>query len=366
MLKQPTLTDDLFEKSSMSFGEHLDELRKALVKAFIWLGIGTCVGLYFANHVVNFVKEPMRQQLDVFYLEQTKAKFKANTGMDAPPKLIEWMLKYSVMPERIFLVPEQYSAIPPATTGETSSETTTEATNVEENPSAIPKVQKTVSEIDVWKMLATIPIDQLRPAIQLKQIPNRLLTFDSIEAFMILLKAGLLLGALIASPGIFYHIWAFLAAGLYPHERNYVYMYLPLSVILFVGGVSLAFFVIFKLVIGFLLTYNLGLDVDMAPRLKDYISLVLLLPLGFGVAFQLPIIMLGLNRFGIVSLEMYTSKWRIAVLGIAFLSMVLTPADPYSMMGMFIPMTLLYFLGIALCKIMPKGRGLGSQAFDPK
>lgn len=362
MLKQPNLTDDLFERSSMSFGEHLDELRQALVKAFIWLGIGTGIGLYFANHVVNFVKEPMREQLDVFYLEQTKAKFKSITGTDAPPQLIEWMQKYSVMPERVFLVP-----LPEPKTGRATSgdEKTGDEKTGDGNSSAKLDSPSVLSETDVWKMLATISIDQLRPTIHLKQIPNRLLTFDSIEAFLILLKAGLLLGALIASPGIFYHIWAFLAAGLYPHERKYVYMYLPLSVLLFVGGVALAFFVIFKLVIGFLLTYNLGLDVDMAPRLKDYISLVLLLPLGFGVAFQLPIVMLGLNRAGIVSLETYTSKWRIAVLAIAFLSMVLTPADPYSMMGMFIPLTLLYFLGIALCRFMPKGRGLGSQAFDP-
>ena len=343
MLKQPNLTDDLFEKSSMSFGEHLDELRKALVKAFVWLAIGTCIGLYFADDVVNFIKNPMRQQLDIFYVEQAKEKIKNLTGSEPPEDLVKLMLGNSVMPERVFILPDQYAPTVPAA----------------------PALSEKSEYDQVWKGLNAESIRSLRPVIHLKQIPNRLLTFDSIEAFMILLKAGLLVGAVIASPGMFWHIWAFLAAGLYPHERRYIYVYLPLSVVLFVAGVCLAFFVIFQLVIGFLLTYNLGLDVDMAPRLKDYVSLVLLLPLGFGVAFQLPILMLALNRFGIVSLEIYTSKWRIAVLAIAFLSMVLTPADPYSMMGMFIPLTLLYFLGIVLCRFMPKGRGLGSQAFDP-
>ncbi len=183
---------------------------------------------------------------------------------------------------------------------------------------------------------------------------------------MIWLKAGLLVGATIASPGIFWHIWQFLAAGLYPHERKYVYIYLPLSVILFVSGVCLAFFVIFELVIEFLLTYNEGMDIDFAPRLKDYISFALFLPLGFGIAFQLPIVMLGLNRFGVIPLDLYVKHWRIAILAIAFISMILTPADAYSMIGMFIPLTVLYFLGIALCKYMPQGPGLGSQAFDPK
>ncbi len=206
---------------------------------------------------------------------------------------------------------------------------------------------------------------RMQPLLLLRPIPNRLMTFDMLEGFLIWLKAGLLVGAIIASPAIFYHVWDFLAAGLYPHERRYVYLYLPLSVLLFVSGVCLAFFVIFELVINFLLTYNEGMDIDFAPRLKDYISFALFLPLGFGIAFQLPIVMLGLNRFGIVTTDVFISKWRYAVLGIAFLSMVLTPADAYSMIGMFIPLTFLYFLGIVLCKYMPKGPGVGSQAFDP-
>ncbi len=159
----------------------------------------------------------------------------------------------------------------------------------------------------------------------MRPIPNRLSTFDALEGFLIWLKAALLVGAIVGSPGIFYHLWEFLASGLYPHERRYVYIYLPLSILLFVSGVCLAFFVIFELVIEFLLTYNEGMDIDFSPRLKDYISFALFLPLGFGIAFQLPMIMLALNRFGIVSVDMYVSKWRIAVLAIAFISMVLTP-----------------------------------------
>lgn len=82
-------------------------------------------------------------------------------------------------------------------------------------------------------------------------------------------------------------------------------------------------------------------------------SFALFLPIGFGIAFQLPIVMLGLQRLGIIPVEAYVENWRAAVLLIAFLSMVLTPAEFYSMLGMFLPLTGLYFLGIALCKYMP-------------
>lgn len=408
MLKQPTLTDDLFEKSSMSFGEHLEELRKALVKAFLWLALGTGIGLFFATSVVKFIENPLRAELENFYLKQTAARFKSINGVDPPKELVNWMAKYSVIPERVFIDPAQLrtpgeAASGNVITGAPSAASTGDATPAREptpagtpTPAGIPTPTgtpastgtpaggntspvtqsgsgKTVAEgassadvnLSVWKDLSAESLQRLQPLLIMRPIPNRLMTFDALEGFLIWLKAGLLVGAIIASPAVFYHIWEFLAAGLYPHERRYVYLYLPLSVILFIAGVSLAFFVIFKLVLAFLLTYNADMDIDFAPRLKDYISFALFLPLGFGIAFQLPIVMLGLNRFGIVPTEMYVSKWRLAVLGIAFLSMVLTPADAYSMVGMFVPLTLLYFLGIALCKYMPKGPGVGSQAFDP-
>ena len=128
----------------------------------------------------------------------------------------------------------------------------------------------------------------------------------------------------------------------------------------------MAFFAIFRLVLGFLMTYTAGLNVEFTPRLNDFMSFALMLPLGFGIAFQLPILMLGLHRFGVVSVDTFTAQWRIAVLVIAFLAMILTPADIYSMLGLFIPLVGLYFFGIFLCRYMPQGAGLGGIAHDPK
>ena len=83
---------------------------------------------------------------------------------------------------------------------------------------------------------------------------------------------------------------------------------------------------------------------------------MLILPLGFGIAFQLPLVMLFLERIGVFDVETYLLKWRIAILVIAVLSMLLTPADPGSMMMMAIPLTVLYFGGILLCRFMPRSR----------
>lgn len=185
--------------------------------------------------------------------------------------------------------------------------------------------------------------------------------------FMIWLKTGFIVGLIISAPWVFYQIWAFIAAGLYPHEKRYVHLYLPISIILFVSGAVFAFYVVFQYVLDFLFQFNASMGVSPDPRVNEYIGFVMILPLGFGVAFQLPIVMVFLNRFGIISIEAFLSKWRIAILVISIASMLLTPQDPISMLLMAIPLTLLYFVGILMCRFMPRGRSRFAEAegYDP-
>jgi len=176
------------------------------------------------------------------------------------------------------------------------------------------------------------------------------------EGFMVYVKASLVAGVLITSPFIFYFIWDFVAAGLYRHEKKHVYIYLPLSLGLFLAGAALAFFVVFDYVLNFLFWFYTKMGIDPDPRISEWISFVLMLPLGFGISFQLPLVMLFLERVGVFTVEAYLQKWRVAVLVISVLSMFLTPADPGSMLLMGIPLIVLYFGGIALCHYMPQNK----------
>ncbi len=391
--KQPA--DDLFEKSSMSFGEHLEELRKALTKAFVWLGLGSVVGLYFAEDIVKYIGGPLELAIADFYVSQAKDDFRKANGVEPSDGLARWLTLNRIMPERVFIDPDTLlpsSSSSPlllrdspslaATPDSANSQTPQETPNTDDSPeltsseapppeptSAIALAASdahTLERPSPWKDIDLAKLQRLQPFLLFRPIPNKLVSLTITEGFMIWLKAGLVAGVVIGSPGIFWHVWQFLAAGLYPHERRYVFWYLPMSLILFLSGVALAFFVIFRLVLGFLMTYTAGLNVEFTPRLNDYMSFALMLPLGFGIAFQLPILMLGLHRFGVITVNTFIAQWRIAVLSIAFLSMVLTPADIYSMLGLFIPLVGLYFLGIALCKYMPQGAGIGGPAIDPQ
>ena len=174
---------------------------------------------------------------------------------------------------------------------------------------------------------------------------------------MIWMKAAFMTGLVISSPWIFYQLWLFVAAGLYPHEKNYVYWYLPISLLLFMAGAALAFAFVFEQVLEFLFYFNRLMEIDPDPRIGEWLGFVLLMPLAFGLSFQLPLVMLFLNRIGLVDVTTYTNHWRVAMLIIAVAAMIITPGgDPYSMLLMMTPLILLYFLGIAMCRWMPKGR----------
>ncbi len=195
----------------------------------------------------------------------------------------------------------------------------------------------------VWKAVKDDP----RMSIQ---------TLSAQEGFMIWLKAAFLLALVLASPWVFYQIWSFVAAGLYPHEKRYVRLFLPFSILLFLAGAALCFFFVFDFVLNFLFLFNDWMDIDPDIRISEWFGFALMLPIGFGISFQLPLAMFFLERIGVFTVQGYLSKWRLAILVIFIISMLLTPADPYSMLLMALPLCFLYFGGIALCRWLPRSR----------
>ena len=334
--------DDLFEKSSMSFGDHLEELRRALMKCSIWLAVGLAIGLPMANAVVRYMQTPLEAALVHFYLKGNIAeleKVTKATGEPVPDELKAWMIENKKIGQIVFRDKKRLEAI--------LSDDLTELRAANADYDGLPNAKDLVAIRDFVGVKANTEALGLQ------------------EPFLIWFKAGLVVAVIIASPGIFYHVWDFISAGLYPHERRYVYFFLPTSLILFWSGACLAFFVIFKLVINFLLEFNASMGIGASPRLTEYMSFALLLPLGFGISFQLPLVMLILERLGILTTKVYLSQWRMAVLIISFVSMVLTPAEVVSMLGMAVPLVGLYFVGIAMCHYLPKSTMLRGEARDP-
>lgn len=220
-----------------------------------------------------------------------------------------------------------------------------------------------IAETLAKQIPTTVPLMDLAT---FRRLDVKFTVLNAQEAFMIWMKAGIVAGLVLSSPWIFYQIWIFVAAGLYPHEKSQVYIYLPISTLLFLAGASLAFCFVFQPVLEFLFSFNDSLNAEFQPRIGEWLSFVLIMPIGFGVSFQLPLVMLLLNRLGLVTIELFLQQWRIAMLIIFIAAMLLTPGgDPISMLLMALPLCLLYVAGIGMCKYMPRAKSPFSEAYEP-
>lgn len=334
---------DLFDESTMSFGEHLEALRTHLWKAIIGLVIAVIGCLFFAKSVVGFVREPVDRAL-------TKLDF-PNTPYNELPGFDPWdYVQYHYgwfggWPEQS-VKNEPVEELPKDTLDVRIKASGFYAALKSINPKLVEDVEPPEDDAEVKLRLAAREFAELKT---LREKQTKPITITVQEAFMTYLKVAMLAGFFIASPWVFYQIWLFVAAGLYPHERHYVHRYLPMSVGLFLAGGAFCFYFVFPFILTFLLGFNQTLQVEAQIRLSEWISFAVLLPVMFGLSFQLPMVMLLLERLQIFTVEVYREKRKMAVLVIAVISMMLTPADPGSMMAMMVPLVVLYEFGIMLC-----------------
>jgi sec-independent protein translocase protein TatC len=171
--------------------------------------------------------------------------------------------------------------------------------------------------------------------------------------FFLRLQLSLYGGLLIGAPLIVMELWGFVAPGLTSTERRPVRMIAPFSALLFLMGASLALWVMPSAVTWFLSYLSDFPGAILLQDPEDYIIFVVKMVLIFGLMFQLPIVMIGLGKLGIIRSAMLIQYWRYIVVGITALAMIVCPSnDPISMIVMAIPMVLLFLISIWLVKLV--------------
>ena len=332
---------DLFDDTTMTFGEHLEALRVHLWKAIVGLVIGSVAAFTFSNYIIVAIQRPVVAAMDKKFAhpgqseeevgswENVKKSFVETFGLGgaagagtssepADPAMFLSIDAREIAKHLHEMAPDSYAAPP------------------EDGEPVMISVP--LAQTEFGKLVTSMRKESLIPR-----------TDGPDEAFMIYMKVSLIVGVIISSPWILYQLWLFIGAGLYSHERSYVYRYLPMSVALFLGGALFCFFLVIPLVLNFLFGFNTWLGLRPEMKISTWITFALMVSVMFGVSFQLPLVMLFLERISLVSSKLYRDKRRHAILIIAFVSMVLTPSDPVSMMMMMIPLCILYELGIILC-----------------
>ncbi|MEK7242257.1 MAG: twin-arginine translocase subunit TatC [Planctomycetota bacterium] len=170
------------------------------------------------------------------------------------------------------------------------------------------------------------------------------------EGFFAYIKLCLISAFFLSYPMVLYQAWRFVSVGLYRHERHYVKMFLPFSVVGFLLGGLFGYFVLIPLALQFLIRI-LGPGIEPIITMSQYVSLVFLLTLALGLVFQLPLVMLLLNKVGVLTAENYIQWRKFAILGAFILAAMITPtADPFTQTGTALPVMVLYEVGILLVR----------------
>jgi sec-independent protein translocase protein TatC len=343
--QRPEYDDDFFRETRMSFGDHLEELRTRMWRAIKGLGLCLIIGfildgigdrlhlpwLGIGRPMLRVITDPVKEQVKQFYADRAEAaKERLNDARDR---------------------------------GEDDRITRTVELRGSFRPDPIPGNPEPTETRGTYTFVATdVTLANLK-GDQNADLTSYLKGMGIMEAFMVYFKVSLLCGFILACPWIFYQMWAFIGAGLYPHEKRLVNVYLPYSIGLFLAGTLLCQFVVMPRAVEALLGFYKWLDMDPDMRLNEWLSFALLMPLVFGLSFQTPLVMMFLNKIGVVTYETHKRTWRYAMFGLAVGTALLCPStDVVSWLSLFIPTFGLYLVGVLITYWTPHDSLLGGPA----
>ncbi len=201
---------------------------------------------------------------------------------------------------------------------------------------------------DIFTFVAQPLIDKLPEG-------SSLIATSVVSPFMTPFKLSLYAAIFVAMPYILYQAWAFVAPGLYRHEKRFAIPLLLSSIVLFYVGVAFAYAFVFPVMFGFFASTTPE-GVAMMTDITSYLDFVMLMFLAFGVAFEVPVAVVLLAATGLISLERLKSSRGYVLIGIFVVAAFLTPPDPISQSIMAIPMYLLYEGGIVMARVLARIR----------
>lgn len=212
---------------------------------------------------------------------------------------------------------------------------------------------------DIYAVLA-------EPLLRVLPHGSTMIATDVTGTFLVPLKVTLMAAFLIALPYVLYQAWAFVAPGLYQHEKRLVLPVLVSSVVFFAIGMCFAYFVVFPVAFGFFAGYT-PTGVQMMTDIDKYLSFVLTMFIAFGVTFETPVVVVVLVRMGVVTVEKLRSFRPYVIVGAFVVGAIFTPPDVISQSLLAVPLWLLYELGLVLARFVgsPARAAEGETGTEP-
>jgi sec-independent protein translocase protein TatC len=198
---------------------------------------------------------------------------------------------------------------------------------------------------DIFRLLA-------RPLMQNLPKDGKMIVTDVTGSFFVPMKVTMMVAFVIALPVVLYQIWAFVAPGLYQHEKKLVGPLVGSSYTLFLCGMAFAYFVVFPTIFRVMAHYNAPLGAEMNTDIDNYLSFVLTMFLAFGVTFEVPIVVVLLVRMNVLTIKKLKEIRPYVIVGAFVISAVVTPPDVFSQLILAIPLIVLYEAGIIAARLI--------------
>ncbi|WP_233864853.1 twin-arginine translocase subunit TatC [Paraburkholderia adhaesiva] len=197
---------------------------------------------------------------------------------------------------------------------------------------------------DIFHLLA-------RPLMQNLPRDGKMIVTDVTGSFFVPMKVTMVVAFVIALPFVLYQIWAFIAPGLYQHEKKLVAPLVASSYTLFLCGMAFAYFVVFPTIFRVMAHYNAPLGAEMNTDIDNYLSFVLTMFIAFGVTFEVPIVVVLLVRMNLVTIKKLKEIRPYVIVGAFIVAAVVTPPDVFSQLILALPLIVLYEAGIIAARI---------------
>ena len=367
------------EGLQMSFLDHLDELRKRLIYSAIGVSLAFVVSFGLSGHIYRILEKPVLREADKALDEQEKKQL---SNQDNRPDLLKNLkegdqLNYTYAQESVMPAGRQLNYTPPAqpapvarkfwdflrlSASQNSASTDSKIAAGTTIPITIVKKgdQLIATLTNNWILGKTVIEKGTElPEVFTQAAPgfsrSKLVINRVGGAFSLYMQVSMYSAITFAIPFLLFQIWAFVSPGLYHHEKKYIFPLMTIGTLLFTAGASFAYFIAFPSACNFLLSWQEGFQTLLTA--DEYLDLILLMMLGFGLVFQIPTVAFILGRIGLITAKGLLKVWRIAIVVILILSAFLTPTpDPVNMMILAVPMLGLYFLSVGVVWVFGKKR----------
>jgi len=352
----------------MSFGDHLDELRRRMIICVSVLFVCVGVMMPFKDKVTHIYTGPYRNmwyKAYEDYVKQMDTTYNEGVGPADPqdrmaaaeyvsPKVLEQILAGDYAKSTELDDTLEFGRPYP------SADSSDWPAYKRDFADYADKVRDQLDFLDQYIWNKEREADILSGEFAENHKPNRIFTrggfelkwtlvaMGGLEDFWTFMAAALLFACIAASPVLVYHVWAFIGAGLYKSERAVIHRAVPFAILLLMTGVAFGYFIMVPYGLYFLTRLMDWAQVTPMFSVTNYFKFFLTLTVALGLVFQLPILMLALQKVGVLKLKMMTDHWRWVVLSFFLISAMLTPPDPVTQLLMVTPMLSLFCLGLLL------------------